>query len=209
MPTNELLPKNDFYAGYLYNKFFDPLTHHMRDLICAHIPEGTTVIDIGCGTGYQLFRMASKIEKGVGVDLADRMISFALDQQKKEEVDNLAFHLASAVDLNQFKDDEFDLATMTLVLHELDHELQARALKEMARVSKRQIIADWQVSPGLFRSALIYLMEMTAGISHYDSFRSYLRDDGVPGLCQQSGLRIIGEEAALMGLAGIWVCGKD
>jgi ubiquinone/menaquinone biosynthesis C-methylase UbiE len=137
------------------------------------------------------------------------MISFALDQQKKEEVDNLAFHLASAVDLKQFEDDEFDLATMTLVLHELDHELQAPALKEMARVSKQQIIADWQVSPGLFRSALIYLMEMTAGISHYNSFRSYLRDDGVPGLCQQSGLRIIGEEAALMGLAGVWVCGKD
>jgi ubiquinone/menaquinone biosynthesis C-methylase UbiE len=181
----------------------------MRDLICNYIPELATVIDIGCGTGYQLFRMASKIEKGVGVDLADRMISFALEQQKKEKADNLTFHLASAVDLHQFEDNEFDLATMTLVLHELDYELQAPALKEMARVSKRQIIADWEVSPGLSRSALTHLMEMTAGKSHYPSFRSYLKEDGVPGLCRKTGLRIIREEAVLLGMAGIWVCDKE
>ena len=64
MRTTEPDPKNDFYAGYLYSKFFDPLTYHMRDLICSYIPEDTTVIDVGCGTGYQLFRMASKIEIG-------------------------------------------------------------------------------------------------------------------------------------------------
>ena len=205
-PRNELVTKNDFYAGYLYNKFFDPLTSRMRDLICTYIPEYTSVIDIGCGTGYQLFRMASKIEKGVGVDLADRMISYAQDQQKKEKVDNLTFHIASAVDLAQFDDNEFDLATMTLVLHELDPELQAPALKEMSRVSNRQVIADWEVSPGPSRAALTHLMEMTAGNSHYPSFRWYIKNRGVPGLCQKTGLSILEEESALLGMAGIWVC---
>jgi SAM-dependent methyltransferase len=209
MPTNELVSKNDFYAGFLYNKFFDPLTNHMRDLICTHIPDNTSVLDVGCGTGYQLLRMASKIEKGVGVDLADRMISFARKQQKRERVDNLMFDLASAADLNQFDDNEFNLATMTLVLHEIEIELRVPALKEMARVSERQIIADWVVSPGLSRSALTHLMEMTAGISHYPSFRSYLKDDGVPGLCRKTGLRIIREEAVFLGMARIWVCEKE
>ena len=209
MPSEELTPRNDFYAGYLYSKFFDPLTSRMRNLVCAQIPEGTTVIDIGCGTGYQLFRMASKIKRGVGIDMADRMISFAREQQKKEKVDNLTFHLASAIDLNEFDDDEFDLATMSLVLHELDQKLQVPALQEMARVSRRQIIADWEVSPGLSRSAPIFLMEMTAGRSHYQSFRSYIKANGVSGLCQKSGVRIIRQESALMGMAGIWVCEKE
>lgn len=208
MPKNDLAPKNDFYAGYLYNKFFDPLTLRMRDLISTYIPKGTTVIDIGCGTGYQLFKLASKIEKGVGVDLADRMILFAQGEQKKKKLDNLTFHLASAVDLSEFDDDEFDLATMTLVLHELDQPLQVSALKEMARVSRRQVIADWRVSPGLYRSAPMYFVEMTAGKSHYHSFRSYIRMNGVPGLCQKSGVRIIKEESALLGMAGIWIFDK-
>ena len=209
MPKSKLAPKNDFYAGYLYNKFFDPLTRRMRDQISTYIPEDTTVIDIGCGTGYQLFKMASKIERGVGVDLADRMILFALCQQEKRKLDNLTCHLASAVDLSEFDDDEFDLATMTLVLHELDQPLQISALKEMARVSRRQVIADWRVLPGLSRSAPIYLMEMTAGRSHYDSFRSYIKANGVPGLCQKSGVRIFKEESALLGMAGIWVGDKE
>ncbi len=209
MPPKELATKNDFYAGYLYNKFFDPLTSRMRDLVCTHIPEGTTVIDIGCGTGYQLFRMASKINRGVGIDLADRMISYARQQQKKEKIDNLRFLLASAVDLSEFHDDEFDLATMSLVLHELDQDLQTTALQEMARVSRRQVVADWEVSPGLSRSVPISLMEMTAGRSHYHSFRAYIEGNGVPGLCQKSGLRIINQESALMGMAGIWICEKD
>jgi SAM-dependent methyltransferase len=206
MRTTEPDPKNDFYAGYLYNKFFDPLTNHMRDLICSHIPVDTSVIDVGCGTGYQLFKMASTIDCGVGVDLADRMISFARDRQKKEKVNNLNFVLGSAVDLSQFDDNEFDLATMTLVLHELDPDLQAAALKEMARVSTRQIIADWVVSPGLLRSSLIYLMEGTAGISHFHSFRAYLKEKGVPGLCQKTGLSIIQDESAFLDMVGIWIC---
>ncbi len=209
MSANDLVPKNDFYAGFLYNKFFDPFTKHMRDLICAQVPKNTHVLDVGCGTGYQLLRMASKIKAGVGVDLADRMIAFARKQQEKEGVDHLSFDLASADDLSQFGDNEFDLATMTLVLHEMDTELRIPALKEMARVSKRQIIADYAVSPGLFCSAVMYLMEITVGIFHYHLFRSYLKDDGASGLFRKIGFRIVREETALLGMVRIWVCEKE
>ena len=209
MPTNDIVPKNDFYAGFLYNKLLDPLTNHMRDLICTQIPENTHALDVGCGTGHQLLRMAPKIKAGTGVDLSDRMIAFANKLKEKERVDHLSFELASAADLSQFGDNEFDLANMTLVLHEMETELRIPALKEMVRVSKRQIITDYTASPGLFRSALTHLVEMTVGIFHYHLFRSYLKDGGAAGLFRKIGLNIVREETALLGTARIWVCEKE
>ena len=161
---------------------FDPLTNRLRDLICTQVPEGTSVLDVGCGTGHQLSRLAPKINAGFGVDLSDRMIAFANNQKKKKRIDHLSFDLASAVDLSRFRDNEFDLATMTLVLHEMETDLRIPALKEMVRVSKRQIIADYAVSPSLFGSASMHLIEMTVGICHYHLFRSYQGDGGAAGL---------------------------
>ena len=209
MSDNKLVFKNDFYAGFLYNKFFDPLTNHLRDAIVELVPDGSRVVDVGCGTGYQLLRMASKIKFGMGVDLADRMIAYARKQQQKAGIDNLSFDMASAADLSQFDDNEFDLATTTLVLHEMAAELRLPALKEMARVSKKQIIVDYALSPGLFNLLVMYLMEMTVGLFHNHLFRSYLKNGGGPGLFRQAGLRIISEERALMGMATIWFCEQE
>jgi ubiquinone/menaquinone biosynthesis C-methylase UbiE len=209
MLANELVPKNDWYAGFLYNKVFDPLTNYMRDLICKHVKKNTRVIDVGCGTGYQLLKMASRIKAGVGIDLANRMIDYARKQQKKAGVDHLSFDLATAADLSCFNDNEFDLATMTLVLHEMESEDRIPALKEMARIAKRLILTDYAKSPNLFSFALMHLLEMTAGIFHYHLFRSYRRHDGAPGLFNKIGLRIVRKETAMLGMVRIWVCEKD
>lgn len=208
MPTNELIPKNDWYAGFLYNKLFDPLTYYMRDRIIDHVEKDTHVIDVGCGTGYQLMRMASKIKSGVGVDLADRMIAYARKQQEKTGVDHLSFGLATGADLSRFNDNEFDLATMTIVLHEMEAEDRIPALKEMARISKRLILTDYADSPNLFSFVLMHFLEMTAGIFHYHLFRSYRGHGGLPGLLRKTGLRIVREETAMLGMVRIWVCEK-
>jgi ubiquinone/menaquinone biosynthesis C-methylase UbiE len=209
MSANELVPKNDWYAGFLYNKLFDPLTYYMRDRICDHVENNSHVIDVGCGTGYQLLKMASKIKSGVGVDLADRMIGYARKKQEKAGVDHLSFDLAAAADLSRFGDNEFDLATMTLVLHEMETEDRIPALKEMARISKRLIITDYANSPNLFSFALMHLLEMTGGIFHYHLFRSYRGHNGFPGLLQKIGLRIVREETAMLGMVRVWVCEKE
>jgi ubiquinone/menaquinone biosynthesis C-methylase UbiE len=209
MPKHQLVPKNDFYAGFLYNTAFDPLTNHMRDLICAQVPENSHVLDVGCGTGHQLLKMASRIKAGVGVDLSDRMIACAHKQQSKKGVENLSFDLASAGDLSRFDDNQFELATITLVLHELEAELRLPTLKEMARVSKRLIITDYANSPSLFSLALMHLLEMTAGIFHYHLFRSYMSHDGAPGLFKRLGFRILREEKAMLGMVRVWVCEKE
>jgi ubiquinone/menaquinone biosynthesis C-methylase UbiE len=209
MSENDLVPQNDYYAGFLYGKVFDPFSDYLRGLISEMVPENARVLDIGCGTGYQLLKMAPKIKAGIGVDLSERMLAFARKQQDKEGVDHLSFELASAADLSRFGDGEFDLATMTLLLHEMESESRIPALKEMARVSKRQIIADYAVSPGLVSSALMHLVEMTCGIFHYHRFRSYLKAGGAPGLFRRTGLRIAREQKAVLGTVRVWACEKE
>ncbi len=206
MPENTLVTKNDFYAGFLYHTFFDPFTTHLRDLVSELAPPGSSVLDVGCGTGYQLLRMASRIETGTGIDRADRMIAYARKQQAKRGKANLTFDLADAADLSRFRDNEFDLATMTLVLHEMETEQRLPALKEMIRVSRRQIIADYALAPGFVGLAAMNLLELTVGIFHYHFFRSYLAGGGGPGLFQKTGLRIVSQQTALMGMITIWSC---
>ena len=93
MPVNSLTPKNNFYSGRLYSTLFDPFSTKMRDLICTLVPDNTRVLDVGCGTGYQLLRMSDKIKSGVGIELSDKMIAFAVKQQEKKGLDHLSFEL--------------------------------------------------------------------------------------------------------------------
>ena len=120
----------------------------------------------------------------------------------------MSFNLSRASDLSRFGDDKFDLATITLVLHEIEAEHRIPALKEMARISKRLIITDYASSPNLFSFALMHLLEMTAGIFHHHLFRSYMSHDGAPGLFKKMGLRIVREESAMLGMVRVWVCEK-
>lgn len=209
MQTGDIVVKNDFYAGFIYSKIFDPFTTHMRDKISCLIPEDVNILDVGCGTGYQLLRAASKIRMGTGIDLADRMIAYADKQRRKANIDHISFDLGSAVDLTQYDDSQFDLATISLVLHEMDTELRIHALKEMMRVSDRLIVADYTASPNFFCHTLMHLMEMTAGIFHYHLFRTYMKNGGAAGLFQKVGLKMIQEETTLLGMVRIWVCEKE
>ena len=41
------------------------------------VPVGSTVLDLGCGTGDLLRRLAPKIAQGVGIDVSQPLIAYA------------------------------------------------------------------------------------------------------------------------------------
>jgi len=85
---------------------------------------GKDVLEVGCGTGLVLSRIASFARCARGVDLSPRMLDYARERQ-------LDVQLASATDL-PFEDATFDVACSFKVLAHIEQiEL---ALSEMARV---------------------------------------------------------------------------
>jgi 2-polyprenyl-3-methyl-5-hydroxy-6-metoxy-1,4-benzoquinol methylase len=66
------------HYGGTYSRFIDPLNKPIRDKIVEFIPQGASILDVGCGTGilcYELRR--EKHCRVVGADLSLRMIQFA------------------------------------------------------------------------------------------------------------------------------------
>jgi SAM-dependent methyltransferase len=88
--------------------------------------EGRYALEVGCGTGLILERVARRASRAVGIDLSAGMISHAKDR-------GLDVQIASATDL-PFADESFDVCYSFKVLAHVPP--LERALAEMARVTK-------------------------------------------------------------------------
>lgn len=94
--------------------------------IATPLAQGGEVLEVGCGTGLILHRLARVAEHAVGVDLSPGMLAGAHER-------GLDVALASATAL-PFADDRFDLAVSFKVLAHVPD--IADALAEMIRVVK-------------------------------------------------------------------------
>src|SRR5881409_2022292 len=77
MPSRQSMSNDDVYAAGLLTRALDPSTQppEIRAFLQAEIAllddiivEGTTVIDVGCGTGRHLALLGERLRLGVGVD---------------------------------------------------------------------------------------------------------------------------------------------
>jgi SAM-dependent methyltransferase len=91
----------------------------MRDIALAYIPSdrAVRVLDIGCGTGSLLFRLADALPHAslVGIDISEANIRAAtLDQRTRSSAGRVAFETA---DYRQYPADAFDAIVSDGVLH--------------------------------------------------------------------------------------------
>src|SRR5689334_14471661 len=74
------------------------------------------VLDVGSGTGYWLLEVARaypEIGLLVGVDISKRMIEYAREQSRAEQVENrVEFHVMDALQVLEFPEAYFDLINM-------------------------------------------------------------------------------------------------
>ena len=88
----------------------------------ANIKEGETVMDLGCGKGFDC-RLASKKVgpkgKVVGIDMTKEMIEKALEVTKKEKYPNVEYELSRIEDLEKFDKfkSKFDLVISNCVFN--------------------------------------------------------------------------------------------
>ncbi|WP_321397568.1 metalloregulator ArsR/SmtB family transcription factor [Emcibacter sp.] len=102
-----------------------------------------TLLDVGTGTGRMLEVFASRINRGIGIDLSREMLSVARVNLEKAKVGNCQIRHGDMYDL-ALPDETIDLVLFHQVLHFADDPLSA--LKETSRLLKkdgRAVIVDF------------------------------------------------------------------
>ncbi len=102
----------------------------------GRLRKGDRILDLGAGTG-RFSRLAAEVGAVVAADLSPDMLSKARGKGPFDLVRADAHALP-------FRDDAFDLVLLVMVLHQLAD--YPRALREVARVSRRAVIATSDMS---------------------------------------------------------------
>jgi ubiquinone/menaquinone biosynthesis C-methylase UbiE len=188
--------KSLFFYGKIYHRLFDPQLAEATEVAVDLIPEGASVLDIGCGTGQLCFALRGRTGcKVVGLDLSLAMLEFARTTSPHSD---LTFVHGDANDLAEFADQSFDYATLLMLIHELPRPQQLRVLGEALRVARRAIIID-AVAP-LPRNAGglgIRVVEATFGHDHHRHFKAFLAGGGIRGVVEASGAPMTVEHSSV------------
>ncbi|MFO7558261.1 MAG: corrinoid protein-associated methyltransferase CpaM [Desulfobacterales bacterium] len=129
-----------------------------KEAVAGKVPEGSRVLEIGCGTG----ELASLlIQRGAFVEGFDLNPSMIRTAKERIETENLAEKFSVSqmgVDaMDRFREEQFDAIVSTLVFSELSDDERRFALKQAKRILKPGgmiIIADEVVPKTLFRKLL-------------------------------------------------------
>ena len=183
--------QDSFYDGWLYHLFVDPSLRKARRLVRRQVKPGSSLIDIGCGTGELVLSLADWCEELVGVETSQRMWSYAQQRALDQGLTNVRIILADGTRLEEFPSGSFDYATACMVLHEMNARQRLPVLKEMKRLARTLILVDYRLPLPVNLAALICRsIERLAGRHHYHNYRSYLEGGGLISLVETLGLKV-------------------
>jgi SAM-dependent methyltransferase len=190
-----------------YRVLIDPLLRSLRGTIAALVPAGSSVIEIGCGTGAQARALAGRCERYLGVDLDPDMTDCARKRCRAPGCERFDFRQADGADLRDLAGGEFDCAVLTLALHEMPQPARLAVLREMRRVARHVIVADYAAPlPSGPAGRLARTVERIAGGAHYAGFRHYQEIGGLHPLLSAAGLAVEEERTVLRGIAHLARC---
>lgn len=187
--------------GSVFASLYDVITaplYRLRRRVTrmARIEPGVHAIDVATGTGAQ----ARSFARVVGIDLSARMLDIA---RRKARISAIRFVEADATMLPE-PTASFDVACISFALHEMPETIRARVISEIVRVTRpggTVVIVDL-VRPRY--RVWRFVVEHLIALVERDSYREFLRSD-LRGLLARSGISIVEERSALLGIARILV----
>jgi len=188
------LNKVHWYDGWFYEKLIAPNQDGLFAQIKELIEPNSKIIDVGCGTGRFSFSVADKCKSILGIDLSTRNIERATRLLTKRPTNKISFQHTSVSNILEARNEHFDYAVMTYVIHEVDESERINLLKDMAQIANKIIVGDYLFpKPNGLGSVLNEVVEFVAGKEHYRNYKSYLAGKGIAGLAENAQLKIIKE----------------
>ena len=100
---------------------------------CLVLPPNQKIVDVATGTGTLAYELAMLGHSVVGIDVSTEMLNLAMKKCSKNL--DLSFEQADAAHLF-FKNNKFDVASISFALHDMPYEDEIKVLQEMKRVTK-------------------------------------------------------------------------
>ena len=194
----------------IYNVFIDPLLSSIRKRIKNQLTPGRKVVDIASGTGQLAREILNNSSEVTGVDMDPSMINYSKRRLDGKSAAGISFIKADVRNLYIFEDKSFDIATMSLALHQFDPEDWNIILTEIIRISDAIVVADYNypLPPG-YKNNIVHLIERIAGKQHYSNFRSFMKSGGVIPIAEKNALNCIHSEVSGSGIFSLYVLEKN
>jgi SAM-dependent methyltransferase len=156
IPNYELVEDFDRLAQlyeFLVRPFSTPIFDEALRVIRGYLATGSRVLDLGCGPGREVRRVASLVPAGevIGVDLAAGMVEVAHSDARARGLRNCTFFQADAADLPSSFSERFDLVYSCLSHHHFpDPEAVAATVLRCLRAGGVYCVID--PGPGWFNA---------------------------------------------------------
>lgn len=142
----------------------------VNDVVISLNPQ--SIVDICCGTGTQLKMLVERGYDAIGVDSTEAMLEVARKGKYAPKC-----YQQDATNL-QFDANSFDVAMLSLSLHEKDIKTAKSMVNEAYRVLKKGkylLVIEFCLGKEttLFHKGLIYFIEKVSGKEHYENFLNY------------------------------------
>jgi SAM-dependent methyltransferase len=143
--------------AFAYTWFFSRQVDHYTHIIMQHLDlfdgsGGSTVLDVGCGTGAfsRAFELAGFTV--AGVDLSPKMVEAGRSRNLDCRIDDATTGLP-------YPDDSFDYVTAAYMAHGLDPSLRPRFYAEAKRLARRRVIIHDYPQRRRFFTSLVERLE--------------------------------------------------
>ena len=189
-----ILDKRHWYDGWIYDRMIAPNQRIPFSRIKELIHEGSTVLDIGCGTGRMAFSIADKCNYVHAIDLSLKNINTALATLNELRISNIGFHHSDLGSFLKENNLHFDYAVLSYVIHELSSEERIAVLNNASNIADQVIVSDHMPETTFIAGLIREIVEFGAGPDHYRSYRNYITEGGLYPLADKCGLTIQKEE---------------
>jgi len=96
--------------------------------------KGAEIIEIGCGTGEDIIKIAEKGFRVFGCDISEKMVEKTKQKLKERKKEEKAEFFVADAEMLPFKANSFDASLIVAALHHLEN--PKKALNEIARITK-------------------------------------------------------------------------